>query len=64
MTEHPIEVWHRLVEEQNPGGLDALLDADAVFLSPKVHAPQRGKKITAKHLAAANRGVGADQINR
>lgn len=34
MTAHPIEVWHRLVKEQNPRGLDALLDADAVFISP------------------------------
>lgn len=55
MTEHPIEAWHRLVEEQNPRGLDALLDADAVFVSPVVHAPQRGKKITAMYLAAAFR---------
>ncbi len=55
MTEHPIEVWHRLVKEQNPRGLDALLDADAVFISPVVHTPQRGKKITATYLAAAFR---------
>jgi hypothetical protein len=55
VTEHPIEAWHRLVEEQNPRGLDALLDADAVFVSPVVHAPQRGKKITAMYLAAAFR---------
>ncbi|MGA0610640.1 nuclear transport factor 2 family protein [Caldimonas sp. KR1-144] len=53
MTEHPIEVWHRLVKEQNPRGLDALLDADAVFFSPVVHTPQRGKKITAMYLASA-----------
>ena len=53
MTEHPIEVWHRLVRERNPRGLDALLDADAVFLSPIVHTPQRGKRVTAMYLAAA-----------
>lgn len=53
MTEHPIDVWHRLVKERNPLGLDALLDADAVFVSPVVHTPQRGKKITALYLAAA-----------
>ena len=53
MTEHPIEVWHRLVNERNPRGLDALLDADAVFVSPVVHAPQRGKEVTAMYLAAA-----------
>ena len=53
MTAHPLEVWHRLVKEQNPRGLDALLDADAVFISPVVHTPQRGKKIAAIYLAAA-----------
>ena len=53
MTTHPIEVWHRLVREQDPAGLDGLLDDDAVFLSPVVHAPQRGKKLVAMYLGAA-----------
>ena len=53
MTEHPIALWHRLVQERNPRGLDALLDVNAVFLSPVVHAPQRGKKLAAMYLAAA-----------
>ena len=53
MTHHPIDVWHRLVQEHDPRGLDALLDPDAVFYSPVVHTPQRGKKITALYLTAA-----------
>lgn len=53
MTEHPIAAWHRLVEDRSPRGLDALLDADAVFHSPVVHTPQRGKMLTAMYLAAA-----------
>ena len=53
MTDHPIAVWHRLVKERNPRGLDALLDADAVFLSPVMHTPQRGKKVTSMYLTAA-----------
>ena len=53
VTEHPIQAWHRLVKERNPRGLDALLADDAVFLSPIVHAPQRGKAITTMYLAAA-----------
>lgn len=53
MTEHPIQIWHRLVKERNPRGLDALLDENAVFLSPVVHAPQRGRKIAAMYLGAA-----------
>ncbi len=55
MPEHPIAVWHRLVEEQNPGGLDALLDDDAVFVSPVVHTPQRGKRLATAYLSAAFR---------
>lgn len=53
MSEHPVAAWHRLVRERNPAGLDALLDDDAVFVSPVVHTPQRGKKITQAYLAAA-----------
>ena len=53
MTEHPVTVWHRLVRERNPRGLDALLDEDAVFVSPVMHTPQRGKAIASAYLTAA-----------
>ncbi|MFM6991735.1 MAG: nuclear transport factor 2 family protein [Rhodoferax sp.] len=53
MTEHPIATWHRMVHDRSPVGLDALLDENAVFLSPVVHAPQVGRKLTAKYLSAA-----------
>ena len=53
MNTHPIETWHRLVESHNPAGLEALLDDDAVFISPIVHTPQRGKALTKAYLSAA-----------
>ncbi len=53
MTEHPLETWHRLVRTQDPGGLLALLAEDAVFHSPVVHTPQRGRKLAALYLGAA-----------
>ncbi|HEY9067122.1 MAG TPA: nuclear transport factor 2 family protein [Burkholderiaceae bacterium] len=53
MTEHPIAIWHRLVQERNTDGLDTLLDGDAVFVSPVVHTPQRGKQLAAMYLRAA-----------
>jgi hypothetical protein len=53
MTDHPIETWHRLVREHDPSGLNALLAEDAVFYSPVVHTPQRGRKLTAEYLCAA-----------
>jgi len=53
MPSHPLETWHRLVRTQDPSGLDALLADDAVFYSPVVHAPQRGRKLAAMYLSAA-----------
>ncbi|MGY4827643.1 nuclear transport factor 2 family protein [Sphaerotilaceae bacterium SBD11-9] len=50
---HPIDTWHHLVQTQDPSGLDALLADDAVFHSPVVHTPQRGKALTKGYLAAA-----------
>jgi hypothetical protein len=48
-----VETWHRLVRTQDPRGLNTLLAEDAVFHSPVVHAPQRGRKLTAMYLTAA-----------
>ncbi len=53
MTEHPIDTWHRLVRTHDPLGLAMLLADDAVFHSPVVHTPQRGKKLAAGYLGAA-----------
>lgn len=53
LSEHPIAAWHELVRTHNLAGLEALLDKDAVFVSPVVHLPQRGKQLTLKYLTAA-----------
>lgn len=53
MTEHPLAAWHRLVRTQDASGLDALLAEDAVFHSPVVHTPQRGRRLAAAYLSAA-----------
>jgi hypothetical protein len=53
MADHPVAAWHELVRSRNPGGLDALLDEDAVFVSPVVHSPQRGKRLVVAYLTAA-----------
>ena len=53
MNEHPIAFWHRLVETHDASGLNALLAEDAVFHSPVVHTPQRGRAVTAMYLTAA-----------
>ena len=53
MKPHPVEIWHRLVKTHDAAGLDQLLAEDAVFHSPVVHTPQRGKTLTKAYLAAA-----------
>jgi hypothetical protein len=53
MTTDPIKAWHRIVENRDVQGLEALLADEAVFHSPVVHTPQIGKPITLKYLAAA-----------
>ena len=55
MAAHVLETWHRMVRTQDPSGLPALLADDAVFHSPVVHAPQRGRQLTAAYLGAAFR---------
>lgn len=53
MQAHPLATWHALVESGNAGGLDDLLADDAVFVSPVVHTPQRGKAVTKRYLSGA-----------
>ena len=53
MTEHPLQAWHRLVRTQDVSGLQGLLAEDAVFHSPVVHTPQRGRALAAGYLGAA-----------
>ena len=48
-----IDHWHRCVRGELPGGLDALLHPDCVFLSPIVFTPQRGRDVTKLYLTAA-----------
>ncbi len=53
MTTHPIDRWHELVRKHEPAGLEDLLSEDAVFVSPIVHTPQRGKAVCKAYLSAA-----------
>jgi len=48
-----LAAWHRLVREHDAAGLPALLAEDAVFHSPVVHTPQRGRALAAAYLGAA-----------
>ena len=48
-----IDRWHRLVASRDVQALHDILDADVVFESPVVHAPQTGRAITLTYLKAA-----------
>lgn len=51
---HPtVKSWHQLLSRRDTTGLENLLADDAVFHSPIVHTPQRGKDVTALYLSAA-----------
>jgi hypothetical protein len=49
----PVARWHAVVESGDPAALHDLLDPDAVFESPVVHTPQRGRAIASRYLLGA-----------
>ena len=63
-TISPIETcianWHRHLRGDLPGGLDAILHEDCVFLSPIVFTPQQGREITKLYLTAAGGTLGGE----
>ena len=63
MTHHAaLATWHRLLRERDAAGLPALLADDAVFHSPVVHTPQRGRAIVVGYLNAAFHVLGNDSF--
>jgi hypothetical protein len=53
MTDHPLATWHRLVRTHDPSGVSTLLAEDAIFYSPVVHTPQRGRELASFYVIAA-----------
>jgi hypothetical protein len=45
--------WHDYTKSHDTADLWSLLHPDAIFESPVVHAPQRGRDITLKYLVGA-----------
>ncbi|MCV0383248.1 MAG: nuclear transport factor 2 family protein [Erythrobacter sp.] len=51
--------WHAVLEGgSRPAEIAVLLHEDAVFHSPVVHTPQRGREIVTAYLAAAGKTLG------
>ena len=53
-----IDAWHAYIKAPDRAALHALLDPDATFDSPIVHATQRGRAITEAYLDAAAHVLG------
>lgn len=58
MTLPAIDAWRAYMESHDTKALWDLLDPDAVFESPVVHTPQRGREITFKYLVGALQVLG------
>lgn len=48
-----IEKWHKILSEADAEGLAGLIADDAVFYSPIIYSPQKGKEIVVLYLSAA-----------
>jgi ketosteroid isomerase-like protein len=53
-----LDKWYGYMKSHDQAALWDLLHPDAVFESPVVHTPQRGRDITFKYLASAEQVLG------
>jgi hypothetical protein len=53
-----LDRWRDFIKSHDRGALWDLLHPNAVFESPVVHTPQRGREITFKYLASAGKVLG------
>ena len=53
-----LDKWYGYMKSHDTAALWDLLHPDAVFESPVVHTPQRGRDITFKYLASAEKVLG------
>ena len=53
-----LDKWYGYMKSPDNAALWDLLDPDAVFESPVVHTPQRGRDITFKYLSSAGKVLG------
>ena len=58
MTMTGLDKWYAYIKSHDEAALWELLHPDAVFESPVVHTPQRGREITYKYLLSAEKVLG------
>lgn len=63
-AKHGLEGWHSVIKNgSKPADLAAIVREDAVFHSPVVHTPQKGRDIVVTYLAAAGQTIGNDSFS-
>ena len=60
--ERGLAEWHALATSPNPQRLAALVAEDAVFHSPVVRTPQKGRALVVAYLSAAAATLGQGQF--
>jgi len=58
-----LDKWYDYAKSHDSGALWNLLHPDAVFESPVVYSPQRGREITFKYLTVALKVLGGPGFN-
>ena len=58
MTKTGLDKWYAFMKSHERAALWDLLHPDAVFESPVVHTPQRGRDIAFKYLSSAEKVLG------
>ena len=62
MTMTGLDKWYAYAKSHDETALRDLLHPDAVFESPVVHTPQRGREVTFKYLSSALKVLGNDSF--
>ncbi|ANY19014.1 SnoaL-like domain protein [Tsuneonella dongtanensis] len=63
MAHKGLDLWHRVLSGGNkPAELAAIIREDAVFHSPVVHTPQKGRDLVVAYLAAAGVVLNTDKF--
>ena len=62
MTMTGLDKWYACAKSHDRAALWDLLHPDAVFESPVVHTPQRGREVTFEYLSGALKVLGNDSF--
>jgi hypothetical protein len=62
-TTRGLAAWHQVVESRDPGRLHDLIAEDAIFWSPVLFRPQRGRDLVIMYLTGAMHVLGLDTFH-